>query len=165
MTDDEQEVVRKKFSITKYHNDLLNKMVKQRYASRSEALRAAIQHQAQYLNEGGETEIESLQSEVKQILDEVETIQEILDERNKNVLRVAEQNPGRQETKEQSQARTEIQEKIIKELLNQEPLSIDDIAERINEDIMAVITAKRSLEEDGILCPVTEDADKYELNN
>jgi Arc/MetJ-type ribon-helix-helix transcriptional regulator len=160
----EGEIVRKKFSITEYHNNLLNKIVKQRYASRSEALRVAIQHQAQYLNEGGETNIESLQSEIKQILEEVETIQENLDERSQNVVRVADQNPGRPEAKEQSQASTGIKEKIVKELLEQGPLSIEALAEGIDEDLMRVITAKESLEDEGILCPVDEDTNKYKLN-
>jgi Arc/MetJ-type ribon-helix-helix transcriptional regulator len=159
-----RDIVRKRFSLTEYHDELLDAIVEQRYASRSEALRVAIQHHERYITDGGETDIESIQADLERIQDELETIQEKLDEGNPGVVRVAEQNPELEEPTGNSQTNTTTKEKIVKELLNQGPLSTDELAEGIDQDVMSVITAKQSLEEEGIVCPVSEDAEKYELN-
>jgi Arc/MetJ-type ribon-helix-helix transcriptional regulator len=156
------EIVRRKFSLTAYHNDLLNDIVEQRYASRSEALRAAIQHHVQILSEHEDTDIESLKTEIEQIADQIEIIHEKLDERGTGVVRVTEQEVDKSER--QSDTDSDIRETIVTELLEQGSLSVDELTECTDEDVISVITASGSLEEEGIIRTVGKETEKYELN-
>lgn len=156
------EIVRRKFTLTEHHNDLLNDIVEQRYASRSEALRAAIQHHAQFLSEHEDTDIESLKTEIEQIADQIETMHEKLDERGTSVVRLVEQEED--ESERQSHTDSDIRETIVKELLENGPLSVDELTECTDEDEISAITASGSLEEEGIIRTVGKETEKYELN-
>lgn len=164
MTDSsKRDIVRKKFSLTIYHDELLEKIVEQRYASRSEAVRAAIQHHTQYLNEDEETGIESIQTDLEQITELLNTIQERLEGKSSGVV-VSEQTPDLAGNEVKSEMNPGVQEVIAKALSEKSPLSVDEIAERTGEDIISVIPSINSLQDDGIIRPVSEDAERYELN-
>lgn len=165
MTDTSQrDIIRKKFSLTIYHDELLDDIVEQRYASRSEAVRAAIQHHAQYLSEGGETDIDTLQTQLEQIAKEISTVEERIEESNSGAIHVAEQVSSSAENRAQSKIEPETELRIVRELTNSRPLSVDEIAESIEENIISVIPATKSLQEEGIIRPISDSTDKYELN-
>lgn len=164
MDTDQSDILRKKICITEYHNKLLNEIVEKRHVSRSEAVRAAIQHQAQYLSDSEDTNIESLQTELKQIAKEIGTIHEKIEEQNSSVVRVTEQVPDSTENGAKSEIKPETEKEIVSELVKSGPLSIDEIVERIGEDVISVIPATKSLRQEGIICPVSNNVDKYEIN-
>lgn len=165
MTDTSQrEVVRKKICLTIYHNELLDEIVDQRYASRSEAVRAAIQHHAQYLSEGGETDMEAIHTDIEQIAKEIETVRKKTEEKNHNVIHISEQNLDSVENRPQSGTNSETETNIVREISISEQLSINEVEERIEDDLVSVIPAIKSLENKGVICPVSDNVEKYELN-
>lgn len=165
MTDTGQrDIVRKKICLTVYHDELLREIVEQRYASRSEAVRAAIQHHAQYLSEGGETNIEAIHTDIEQIAKEIETVREKIEEKNHNVIHVSEQNLDNVENRSQSRTNSRTEMDIVRELSISEKLSINEIEEKIEDNLVLVIPAIKSLENKGVICPVSDNVEKYELN-
>lgn len=158
----DQNIIRKRFCLTKHHNDLLDEIADKRYASRSEALRAAIQHLSQYLSESENADIESLRDDIKQISEEIDTIQEKIDESNSRVV-VADQSSA-YKNKGESETKSETENEIVKELVKSGSLSADEIAERIGKDIIAVISATQSLQQDGIINSADTNTDKFEAN-
>lgn len=165
MTNSRQDnIMAKKFTLTGYHDDLLEKIVEQRYASRSEAVRASIQHHSQTIADDAETDIESLQLELEKISDQVEDILEKLDEKDSGVIRVTEQTPINASNNKQSTRAPAVKQNITEKLNNQGPLSMEEIADEIGEDILSVIKATDSLEEEGIIHTVGSNSEQYDLN-
>lgn len=164
MTGSEQsEILRRKFSLTGHHDDLLDEIVEQRYASRSEALRAAIQHHARYISDGGETDIESLGAQIEEIGDEIELLQEKLDDRN-SVVHIGGEVANSVEAESQTQTDSEVEDLIAAELSEEGALSINEITDQIDKNVTRVIPAKDSLVEKEIVRTSEADENKYELN-
>ncbi|GAB7092549.1 hypothetical protein JCM18237_28200 [Halorubrum luteum] len=162
MTDsNSQNVVRKKFSLTEYHNRLLEELVELRYASRSEGVRAAIQHHYRYVSDGGETKIESVSDDVDQVLREVKYIDEKLDERD-SVVHIASQVSEEVEMNQESGSNSKIKKRITEELSKSDSLGVDEIVKKTEQDWLSVIPAIDSMKEEGTIRPVADDA--YELN-
>ncbi|MEZ3162322.1 hypothetical protein ABNG03_10180 [Halorubrum sp. RMP-47] len=156
--------IAKKFTLTAHHDELLDKIVEQRYASRSEAVRAAVQQHAQYLSEGGETDIELLQAELEKVAKEIDTVRQKVEEQNSNTIHVAGQVSDRVEVEEHSRRESEIENKIVKELTEEGPLSASEIAEGIGRDAISVVPVAKSLHEEGIISQVSDSDDKYKLD-
>ncbi|CCQ35821.1 uncharacterized protein Nmlp_1622 [Natronomonas moolapensis 8.8.11] len=159
-----RDTVPKKFSLTDYHDELLEKVVEQRYASRSEAVRAAIQHHARYIDKNGETEIESLDADLKRIADNIQALHEKLDEKNSGVVHIPEQVTGVAEPEEQPVTRTDTEEAIVQELNEESPLTVDELAEKTDEAMPSVIVEVDSLQQEGIIRSADEDSSAYKLN-
>ncbi|MFQ3477106.1 hypothetical protein HKK80_12750 [Halonotius sp. F2-221B] len=162
-TTDTGDIIRTKICLTDHHNDLLDQIVEKRYASRSEAVRAAIQHHSQYLSENENTDIESLQTEIKHLTQEIETVHEKIEEQNSDVVHIAEQSSDNADSLA-SETNSETENKIVKELTKSHPLSVDDIVERIGGDVVSVVPKIRSLQQEGIISPVSDNTDKYEID-
>ena len=160
----QREIVRKKFSLTTYHDELLDKIVEQRYASRSEAIRATIQHHAQYLSDGGETDMESVKNDIDEIIDEIRAVGEKIDERD-SVVRIAGQVSGEVDSSQQSKEGSEVEKLIAGELNEAGSLSVEEVITRTGQDTIAVIPAINSMKEDKIIRPVENGDDEYELNS
>lgn len=163
MDADQSDIMRTKICLTEYHNHLLNEIVEKQYASRSEAVRAAIQHHSRCLSESESTDIESLQEEVKNLTKEIDTVREKIEEQNPGVVHLAEQSSGNPESVT-SEINSETENKIVKELTKSHPLSVDDLVERVGEDVVSVIPRIKSLRQEGIISPVSENTDKYEID-
>jgi len=161
MDTDQSDIIRKKICLTEYHNDLLNEIVEKRHVSRSEAVRASIQHRAQYLSD--DTDIESLRTELKQIAKTIDTIREKIDEKNSGVDHVPEQSSSSAENSA-SETKAETENKIVRELTKSDPLSVDEIAERIEDDIISVIPATKSLQQKEIISSVSENDNKFKID-
>ncbi|MDB2269512.1 hypothetical protein PM032_00565 [Halorubrum ezzemoulense] len=163
------DIVRKRFSLTVYHNELLEEIVDQRYASRSEAVRAAIQHHSQYISEGGETDIEAIKANIDRLVDEIGAIDEKLDERN-SVVQIADHTPDDSgvsddsNVTEQSKSESVSKELVVKELSEAGPLEVSELVKRTDLDYLSVIPAVESLQEDGVIQLVNHDGDEYEIN-
>lgn len=162
-TTDPDDIIRTKICLTDHHNDLLDHIAETQYASRSEAARAAIQHHSQYLSESESTDIESLQKEIKQLTKEIDEIHNKIEEQNSDVVHIAEQSSGNTENVS-SGIDSETENEIVKELTKSHPLSVDDIAERIGEDIVSVVPKMKSLQQEGIISPVSDNTDKYKID-
>jgi len=163
MDTNQSKILRKKICITEYHDNLLNEIVEKRHASRSEAVRAAIQHHAQYLSDSEDTDIDSLQRNIKQIAKEIDTIHKKIEDQKSGVVHIAEQPSGSAETRA-SDSKPEIENKIVSELVKSGPLSVSEISEKIGRDIISVIPATNSLKQERIISPVSENTDKYKIN-
>jgi len=157
------DIIRKKICLTEYHNDLLDEIVEKRYASRSEAVRASIQHHAQYLSDNEDTDIDSLQIEIKQIAKEIGTIHEKIENQKSSMVHITEQSSGSAENTA-SDSKSETENEIISELIESGPLSIGEISERIGKDIISVVPATDSLKQEGIISSDSDNTDKYKIN-
>lgn len=157
------DIVRKRFSLTVYHNELLEEIVDQRYASRSEAVRAAIQHHSQYISEGGETDIEAIKADIDRLVDDIGAIDEKLDERN-SVIQIADQTSGDSGITEQPKSESVSKELVVKELSEAGPLEVSEIVERTDLEYPSAILAVESLQEDGVIQLVDDGGDEYGIN-
>jgi predicted transcriptional regulator len=157
------DIIRTKICLTDHHNDLLDHIAEKQYASRSEAARAAIQHHSRYLSESDNTDIESLQKEIKQLTKEIDQIHKQIEEQNSDVVHIAEKSFGNTENVS-SGIDSETENKIVKELTKSHPLSVNEIVERIGEDVVSVIPKIKSLQQEGIISPVSENTDKYKID-
>lgn len=162
-TADPGDIIRTKICLTNHYNRLLDKIVEKRYASRSEAVRASIQHHSQSLSENENTDIDSLQAEIKQLTKEIETLHEKIEKQNSSVVHVDEQSSGNLENSA-SETYSKTENKIIKQLTKSHPLSIDELVEKIGEDVVSVVPAIKSLQKGGIISPASENTDKYEID-
>jgi Arc/MetJ-type ribon-helix-helix transcriptional regulator len=158
------QIVRKKFCLTDYHEELLEKVVEQRYANRSEAVRVAIEHHTKKIGEGEETKIDSLQADLEGIADEIQALHEKLDEQNSSVVHVSEQVTGVAEGEEQSEASTNIKELIVQELSEESPLSIDELADRTEKDTLSILSNVNSLQDEGLIRSTDGNTDGYKID-
>ena len=160
----QREIVRKKFSLTTYHDKLLDEIVEQRYASRSEAIRATIQHHAQYLSDGGETDIEAVKNEIDQLRDEIKAVGEEIDERDP-VVHIAGQVSDEVNSNQQSNEGSEVEKLIADELNEAGSLPVDEVIRKTGQNAISVIPAIDSMKEREIIRPVESSDDEYELNS
>jgi hypothetical protein len=164
MTESSQrDIVRKKFSLTKYHDGLLDEIVEQRYASRSEAIRATIQHHAQYLSDGGGTDIEVVKNRIDHLEDEIRAVGEKIDERDQ-VVQVAGQVSDEAGTNQQSNADPEVEKLIAEELNKAGSLPVDKIIKKTGQDVISVIPAIESMKKREIIRSVENGDGEYKLN-
>lgn len=153
------EIIKKKFSLTKYHDDLLEELSDQRHASRSAALRAAIERQHRYDNE-----IEQIHQKFRKVTDKLTTIQEQLDNRESvgPVIKEVPQEPAKQEN--ESESNNELESSIAELLINDGPLNKEEVADRMDSRRVEVIVAIENLKDDGMIEQTDEDTDAYEFN-
>jgi len=145
------EMVKPNCTITERQNKLLDKLAnKNRYASRSEALRAAIEQHYESLSEEGEDHFERILSQFEQISSKLEKIEEkIVDDHNS----WPSSNPSRQKPLNSDGNSAGVDTAVTLEQ-GQEPVSAE-----IEENIYSALSVKTSKE----ISSVAAEAGESEL--
>lgn len=164
MADDETNVVRPSVTLTPHHNEILDELADERFNSRSEALRAAIQHHHNYISDGGETDIEVLRSKIEDQGEVLEDIQTKIDELNSGGVSVVQGTP-QQQTSDENQAESGDSAKleIYRKLGEEGPLTPEQIAELTGIGEMSIKGCISELKAESNVCKTSEDPAEFDL--
>lgn len=164
-TDDEaRSMVKPNCTITEHHDTLLDSLADKRYASRSEALRVAISELHQSVSEDGDTLTEELIARVEVVADRLEELDDQLSDLEDHVVpgqsqstvgaqkhtrssssvtdAVATSQPGGDSGAQSQNDIGDLVDEVYQILDQNGPLSVGDIANHTNEDVVVV---RRSL--------------------
>ncbi|NHX37282.1 MULTISPECIES: helix-turn-helix domain-containing protein [Halolamina] len=169
------EMVRPNFTITPRHDNLLDRLAEDRYASRSEALRAAIEHLNKSVSEDGDTVTEQLLSRIEQLTSQVQSLEDRLDD-------ISSMNPGNSQlggastgsanpaVQNSVKARDTdvsdaVRNTVYSALLDKGELPVQELAEVCDESVTDVHQAIQSLVDEGLVTSIdTDDQHRYDIN-
>ena len=171
-------IVRPSLSFRKRHNNLLDELHAARYASRSEAARAAIESHAKSVLDDGETGVELISKQIKQLEVQVNELTDQIDEIQQqssvnnttdsssqlgNDTDSNKNNPAVEST--ETQGSEELQDAIYALLSEYGEMSVQEIAEQVNEDSFTVRTNIEQLVENYgfVTCAKQADALRYKI--
>jgi Arc/MetJ-type ribon-helix-helix transcriptional regulator len=160
---DSSGIVRRKISLSAYHDHLLNEITEQRYASRSEAVRAATQHHYRYVTKGGTTEIEQLLTAINEMAAQIDEIQSDIDDIETGPVHIVEETIRELGTDGQSEGEDGVEGDIVEALSDESPLNVEEIAGETERDALQVMRAISSLQDENIIRTVSEDPTTYKL--
>ena len=169
---DGSEFVRPSLTIKERHDKLLDELQDARYGSRSEAVRAAIEALAKSVMDDGEAGIEQISKQVGQLGAQIDELAGQIDElqeqrptsrttnfasQSKNTGGPSHDVPTVEAT--ESQGSAELQGEIYTLLSEQGPMSVPEIAEHVDEDLLNVHESITQLVENRDFVTQTNQAD------
>lgn len=171
------EMTKPNCTIKRRHDGLLDELAETRHASRSEALRTAIEDYAQSVSNEGDTVVEQLFARVDALSDRVEELNEKLDALDAGSMRdttlvesrTSAQPPGTEPVAEavehsSSDDKKGLQDDVYSVLNQQGPLSVSEIAEHISESAVTVHEVlKHLLDREFVTCTEQSDTRKYQI--
>lgn len=169
-----QEMVKPNCTITGRHDAVLSRLAERRYASRSEALRAAIDYLENSISTEGESTTERLISEIVQLQSQVESLEEHLDD-------IQESQPGSQLTVARENLDTpsevadavnsassnsieDVRNKLYSTLSNCGPMTVSELSTESNLEEVSVHQGVESLVADGMITSTDEENPRFRIN-
>lgn len=157
-------MIRPNCTIKKRHDELLDELEEARYASRSEALRAAIESHAQSVSNSGETGVEQLIKRVEELgrkideiderIDELQDVPPLKNDQRRSELSVLEQDTdyvGAVDTSSIIQSNTDLENEVYTQLSERGAMSVLDIAEHVDGNEIDVRGALGRLDQRGFI--------------
>ncbi len=164
MPNDQSNSIPLKICLTAHSKSLLEEIVDERYASRSEAIRAAIEHHHRYLSDGGETDLDVLREAIDEVADRIDNTQSELEELNSGVVYPAHGMPSQATDDQESDSTPSVRQPITEELVQDSPLGVEELADRTQQSKTAIRQSITQLKDDSLVERVETDPATYELN-
>lgn len=167
MSDSQKEIVRRHFTLSKQLDARLNELAREHYEGNvSRLIRCAISDHERTLNDQDEFAIKSLESRVDTLGKELSDLNEGLEDKRTVAHHTSsppEKNVVADSEKTDNDAKK--QRKVHQVLLEEGPLNLEQLVERVDEDPLVVQKATESLiDREFVAKEPTEDQVKYQIH-